>query len=384
MKRTGKLCFVLLLIVSNTSGCWNLREPDEIAFDVGSGMDMTKDGLFEFSAQIAIPAGIGMAPEGGGGGGKKDYTVISATGKNIYDGIQNLQTRVSRKIFLGHREVIVIGKRMAEQGIGDLLDEFVRNPKSEMRSRIYVVKDAEAKDILTIEPTFDPITTTALVRKHETLGLNKYYFRDFLSDALSQKSALMLPAVSLKNAPTYLYAGNAIFSKNNDLKLAGFLNTQESYYANWITNRQNEFAVTSFVSQGNGIVSLHVEYANRRILVKMIDGRIQIDVRLTGRGSIVENNSSLDPSKPKELQIIQDSLSQSTQASVQQLITKAQKQLKIDIFGFDESIHQLYPHQWRTLKRNWNETFPEIDVSVHVNLQCKNMGQSNSSIKVMP
>ncbi|KIL40447.1 hypothetical protein SD70_13640 [Gordoniibacillus kamchatkensis] len=383
MMRAGKLCFVLLLIVSNASGCWNLKEPDQLAFDVASGMDITKDGQFEFSAQIAIPAGIGMAPEGGGGG-KKDFIVIGSAGKNIYDAIQNLQTKVSRKIFLGHREVILIGRRMAEQGIGDLLDEFVRNPKSEMRSRMYVVKNADAKDILSLEPIFDPITSTGIVNKQETSGLKKYYFRDFLSDALSQKSAIMLPAVSLTRTPTYLYTGNAIFTKHHGLKLAGFLNTQESFYANWIVNKQAELAITSFVYQGNGNVSLHLESVNRRIIVKMLDQQIQIDVRLTGKGSIVENNSSLNPATPKDLQIIQDSLNQSAHASIQQLIAKAQKQLKTDFFGFDESVRQKYPHQWKTLKSKWNETFPDIDVSVHVNLQCKNMGQANSSIKAIP
>jgi spore germination protein KC len=384
MKRTGKLCFVLLLIVLNTTSCWNLREPDELAFNLGSGLDLTEDGQIEVSTLIAIPAGIGGGQDGGGGGKKKSSQVVSATGKDIHDGIQNIQTHLSRKVFLGHRKVIIIGQRLAEHGIGNLLDEFVRNPQSEMRSRKYVVKGGQAKDLLSVEPIFDPFISTALVREQETIGLKHYYHRDFYIDALSQGTQPLLPAVRLTASKKYVYAGTGIFNKDDGLKLVGFLNIEESSYVNWITGRQTGFALTSLVTHGDGYVSLKLQSIGRRIRVKMVNKQPQIDVLLTGKGTIVENNANLDPSKRKDLQIIQDELSQTTQKSLQQLIEKAQKQYKIDIFGFGERVHEQHPHQWKTLNRSWNETFPQIHVSVKVELQCKDPGQSNSSTRRMP
>jgi spore germination protein KC len=388
MKRAGKLCFILLLTVSSITGCWNLREPDQLAFDLGTGMDLTKDGKMELSTLIAIPAGVGGGGDGGGGGGtkKKSFIVVSATGKDIYDAIQNIQRRLSRKVFLGHRQIIIVGQRMAEHGIGNLLDEFIRNPDSEMRSRKYVVKDGKAKDVLSIDPIFDTFITDALAREESTLGLKHYYHRDFYSDALSQGTQPLLPAVRLNAASKkYVYAGTGIFNKDDGLKLVGFLNVEETSYANWITGRQTGFAVTSFVTHGNGYVSLKLQSLGQRIRVKMVDKQLQIDVRLTGKGTIVENNADLDPSKSKDLQIIQDELNQTTQKSIQQLIKKAQKQYKTDIFGFGERVHEQYPHQWKnTLNQNWNKTFPQLPISVKVELLCKDPGQSNSSTRRMP
>lgn len=386
MKRAGELCLVLLLIVSSTTGCWNLREPDQLAFVSGTGLDLTKDGQLQISVQIVIPSGIGGGQDSGGGGGtkKKSFRVISATGKNIYDTVPNLQTQLSRSLFLGHREIILIGQRLAEHGIGNLLDEFIRNPQSELRSRIYVVKNGQAKDILSAEPIFEPFTSTELVREQVTLGLKRYYFLNFLSDALSQGLQPMLPTVRLTDLKQFVYSGTAVFNKDEGLKLVGFLNIKESFHANWITNRQTEFSITSFVTQGDGNVSLKLQSLGRRIHVKMVDEQIQIDVLLTGEGTIVENNSNLDPTKLKDLYIIQDELSQTTRKSIQQLIEKVQKQYKTDIFGFGESVHQQHPYQWRTLKRDWNDTFPELHVSVKVELQCKNPGETSSSVKSMP
>jgi spore germination protein KC len=381
MKKAGELCFVLLLLVLSTTGCWNLREPDQLAFVLGTGLDLTKDGKFQTSVQIVIPSGVGGGQESGSATKKKSFRVISATGKNVYDTIPNLQAQLSRNMFLGHRQIILIGQRMAEHGIGNLLDEFVRNPQSELRSMIYVVKDGQAKDILSVEPIFEPFTSTALVREQAALGLKPYYFRIFLSNALSQGLQPMLPAVSLTPLKQFVYTGTAIFNKDEGLKLVGFLNIKESFNANWITNRQTEFSITSFVTQGDGNVSLKLQSLGRRIHVKMVDEQIQIDVHLTGKGTIVENNANLDPSKPKDLQIIQDELSQTTQKSIQQLIKKVQEKYKTDIFGFGESVHQQYPHQWKTLNQNWNETFPQLHVSVKVELQVKDPGQTNSSMK---
>jgi spore germination protein KC len=383
MKRAGKLCFVLLLMILSTTGCWNLREPDQLAFVLGTGLDLTEDGQLQISIQIVIPSGVDGGQESGGGTKEKSFRVISATGKNVYDTVPSFQAQLSRSLFLGHRRIILIGQRLAEHGIGNLLDEFIRNPQSELRSRIYVVKNGQAKDILSAEPIFEPFTSTELVGQQANLGLKRYYFHNFLSDALSQGMQPMLPTVRLTDSKQFVYSGTAVFNKDEGLKLVGFLDDKDASYANWITKRQTGFAVTSFVKQGNGYVSLKLESLGQRIRVKMVDKQIKIDVHLTGEGTIVENNTGLDPTKLKDLHIIQDELSETTQRSIQQLIEKVQEQYKTDIFGFGERVHQQYPYLWRTMKRDWNNTFSELDVSVKVNLQC-NPGETNSSVKIIP
>ncbi|SDN50856.1 spore germination protein KC [Paenibacillus sp. yr247] len=384
MKRAAKLCFVVLLMVSTTTGCWNLKEPDQLAFALGGGLDLTKDDQLDISAQIAIPSRLGGGQEAGGGTGNKSFRIISATGKNVNDIVSNLQKQLSRNFFVGHRQIILIGQRMAEHGIGSLLDWFVRHPQSELRSRIFVVKDGQAKDLLSVEPFIEPFTSTELVRQQTALGLKRHYFRDFLSDTLSQGLQPMLPVVSLTDTKQVVYSGTAVFNKDDGLKLVGFLNSEDSFYANWIANRQTNLAITSFVKRGNGSISLTLLSLGRRILVKMIDNQIKIDVLLTGEGTIVENTTNLDPTIRNDLQIIEDELSETTRRSIQQLIKKVQKQYKTDIFGFGVHVHQQYPDHWKTLKQDWDVTFPELNVSVKVKLHCKDPGETSASIQTKP
>ncbi|MBW7455596.1 Ger(x)C family spore germination protein [Paenibacillus sepulcri] len=380
MKRIGKLCFVLLLIVSNITGCWNLKEPDQLAFIVGAGIDFTKDGQFQLSSQIAIPAGI-VGGQDSGGGTKNSFSVVSATGKNIMDAGQNMQAQLSRSLFYGHRQTILIGQGMAEHGVSSFIDMFVRNPDSEMRSMVVVVKGGQAKDILAIEPIFDPFNGTTFEREQIAISLRPYYYRHFLADAVSQGTQPLLPAVSLTASKKYAYSGAAILNKEEGLKLVAFLNAKEAALANWITNRQSSFIITSSMNQADENLSLRLQSLKRLIRVKITGQRIEIDVRLKGKGTVVENNSKLDPAKKEELRLIEDKFSQLAQKSTQQLIEKVQKQYKTDIFGFGESVHRQYPRQWKTIKREWNGTFPQVQVKVQVDIKCKDPGQTSSPIK---
>ncbi|MCC2684342.1 MAG: germination protein Ger(x)C family [Paenibacillaceae bacterium] len=384
MTRAGKLCLALLLTISGTTGCWNLKEPDQLAFVLGTGLDLTKDGQLQISLQVAIPSGAGGGQESGGGTKKQSFLVLSTTGKNVYDAFPKLQAQLSRNMFFGHRRIILIGQRLAEHGIDNQLDVFLRHPQAELRSKLYIVKNGQAKDILSAESIFEPFSATELFHEQATLGLKSNYIWNILSDALCPGLQPMLPAVELTDPNQIVYMGSALFNKQEGLKLSGFLDAKESFYANWITGKITDYTLTYFVKQGNGTVSLKLHSLGRRIRVKRMDKqRIKIDVLLSGAGDIAENNTNLDPTKRQDFQIIQDELRDSTRKSVQQLIEKVQKQCKTDIFGFGESVHQQYPSMWKTLGHDWNDTFPKLDVSVRDDLRFKHSGETNSSVKSM-
>ncbi|WP_217582292.1 Ger(x)C family spore germination C-terminal domain-containing protein, partial [Lysinibacillus sp. GbtcB16] len=76
----------------------------------------------------------------------------------------------------------------------------------------------------------------------------------------------------------YAYSGAAILNKDNGMKLVGYLNTKESFYANWITGEQEGFVLTQDVVRGNGTLSLSTQKLGRRIHVNIVNNQIQIEV----------------------------------------------------------------------------------------------------------
>ncbi|MCM3628286.1 Ger(x)C family spore germination protein [Paenibacillus glycanilyticus] len=369
----------LLLLSAVTSGCWNLKETNQLAIVIGGGLDINQDGRLEVSSQIAIPAGLG-GPDTGPNK-KRSFVVVSATGKDFMDAGQNIQTQLSRTLFYAHRQTILIGQRMAEQGMNKYLDMVVRNPKSEMRSVIFVVKDGTAKDILETEPVFDPLISTALGSVQMALGMKPFYYREFLCESRPKGGSVLLPAISIQaSAKRFNYAGAAVLNKENALKLVGFLKPEESYYANWIKGRQRALIVSTSGKQNNGSISLRAQGLKSHIKVVKDSNGMRLHIQLSGTGDIVENNSSLDPSLAKDLRTIEKNMSKEAEQAVVKLIQKAQKQYKAEFFGIARHVHNKYPREWKSLQKDWNETFSKLPITVEVHLRYQDPGQTNSSI----
>ncbi|WP_099156961.1 Ger(x)C family spore germination protein [Virgibacillus ndiopensis] len=378
MKRTTNLC-IAFLFLSVTTGCWNLEEPDQLSFVTGAGLDLTEDGKLEASYLVVLPASLGSG-QISGGENKNSFQVMSATGKNVSDAMVNVQSKLSRKVFSGHRDIFLVGQRLAEHGMGKTIDPFLRIPKSEMRSMIYVVKNGKPKDVFSIVPFFDRFITTSLSDEQKAIGLKPYLAREFVVDVLSEGKQPLVPVVGLNPSGHYSYRGSGIFNKADNVKLVGFLNMKETAYARWITNDLTRVTLTSSIPKEDGSISLTLHSLDQNIHVQKIDEQLQITVQLSGKGTIIENTTNLDPTKQKDLQLIQDELNQKNQKLVHKIIKKVQEEYKMDIFGFGEQVHQQSPQQWKSLKQNWTETFSQLNVSVKVDLQCTNLGQTDSSI----
>ncbi|OZB97940.1 Ger(x)C family spore germination protein [Paenibacillus sp. XY044] len=373
------LMFCLLFLAAATTGCWNLKESNQRAFIIGVGMDMTEDRKLEISSEIAVPAGLGSS-QVTGAGKKNTFTVVSAKGKDFMDAGQHLQAELSRSLFYAHRQTILIGQHMAEEGLDKYLDMIFRNPKSELRSVILVVKDGTAKEVIRAEPTFDPFISTTLGSQQAALGMKPYYYRMLLCDAFSEGTQPIVPAITADPSTGYVYAGSAILDKDHGLKLVGYLDKEESVYDNWMMGKQKNLTVTTSIGNRNETISLVVQSLKHRTQIKMVKYQPQIHISLHGTGSIVENNSSLDPSKEADLKTIQNKLSQEAEDTVHKLIDKAQHQYKLDIFGIGEHMHRQHPREWKTLKPHWHETFPELPITVSVQLRYRDPGQTNSSL----
>ncbi|MBY0147914.1 Ger(x)C family spore germination protein [Neobacillus niacini] len=379
MRHTAKICFLSLLPLFITTGCWNLKEPDQLAFVAGNGLDLTKNGKLEASTLLVIPAGIGGG-QINGGEKKESYQVMNATGKNVSDALDNIQSKLSRVVFAGHRDIFLVGQSLAEHGMGNTIDTFMRSSQSDMRAMIYLVKNGQPKDVFSSAPFFEPFITTTLSEEQEAIGLKPYLAREFVADVWSDATQPLLPVVSLNPSTHYSYNGSAILNKDDGVKLVGFLDKEETSYARWLTNRLISFTLTAFVSKGNGNISLSLDNLGRRIKVLQVGETIQIDVHLTGGGTIIENSTKLDSSKRKDLLLIQKEISLQTEKSTQKLVKKVQEAYKMDIFGFGESVHQQYPLQWKTLKHNWTKTFPTVAVSVSVDIRINDSGLTHSSL----
>ncbi|UUZ92482.1 hypothetical protein LJK87_45300 [Paenibacillus sp. P25] len=179
MRRTKTFLPALALSLL-LAGCWDRNEINDYAFWIGTALDLTKDGLIQNSAQIAIPAEFGGKK--GKGGGKANL-VLTATGKTLLNTLQTMQDKLPRKIFIGHRRAVFIGERLARHGLADIMDQFSRNPDTRLRTDIFVMNDREGKEALELNSPFNPFSAIAAVSQDRFCRLGDVALRDFLLDA---------------------------------------------------------------------------------------------------------------------------------------------------------------------------------------------------------
>lgn len=216
------LCFLL-------SGCYDNKEPNNIAFVTAVGIDISKQNKenYDITFQIANPTQIsGGASEEGGKGGEiiQNITVEAPT---IYAGIETANFIMSKTISLSHIKLFVFSEELARNGIADLTDAMSRS--EEIRPNVYLaVAKTSAKEYLeSVKPSaeINPAKYYQATFEKEALGgipkstNNEFYFYQ----KTDEKNAV-LPIASVIKAKNE----DSISDEASDIALNGAQNTAEN------------------------------------------------------------------------------------------------------------------------------------------------------------
>lgn len=381
------LYICLLFTVLTTSGCWDRTEINDIAFIAGTAFDLTDDGEFILSHQIAIPASAQGGP-GSGGSEKQKFFVISATGMNANEAFHRLQKKSSRRLFTAHRSVIFIGESLAKHGINDILDVYTHDSKQRLKTYIMVVKGGEGRGILQVNYPFEQVPVEA-IKEMETLRTElAVTLRDFFLASSNEGISPVLGVImseglsaGIKENKNKIFkiAGSAIFK---DFKLVGFLNENETNGFLWVTDRMKNGRINAKLPEGDGTVGMILDKANRKITSEISGDKIKFRIQLQGEGTVWENNSPLDISFPDNLEIVEKVLEKSVEKQVRDVLFNVQKRYKVDSVGFGQEIYRNKPKQWKELKGQWDNKFPEVDVSIAVKLNIVGTGMAGPPLQL--
>jgi len=389
-QRRRVVAFVLALSLVLTTGCWDRTELNELAIVLASGSDWSEDGQYELSDQIVVPAQLSSSQTSSGGQGK-GYLVVWDQGHDLLDAAQKLQTRLARKIFLGHRRAIFFGERLAKHGLSHVMDEYTRNPDLRLRGDIFLVRDGTARAALLASHSFERVPALADVKALKTTGgPSDVTLRDFLIAASSETSIPTMQVIELGGSESddpaqkgdRKISGTAFFDKH--LRLMGFLPLKEAILRQWLIGGLSHQFVTSLIPKGGGYVTLDAIHLHSSIQPVLHGSQLTFYVTLEGQGTVRENETNLDLTQSQNLRLIETYLNRDTAQSAERLIEKMQTRYQADIFGFDQSVHRKYPLAWKTLRKDWPNLFASARVVVNAKLIVKRGGLTGPSLELKP
>ncbi|KUP24940.1 Ger(x)C family spore germination protein [Paenibacillus sp. DMB5] len=369
---------ILAMLSTGLTGCWDSRSIDQLAVVMATALDYTEEGNIMASSQIAVPSSV--QTEGGAtqsGAGARGFTVVSAVGKNVHDAMDELQRKLSRKLFIEHRKVLLIGEALARNGLKDTLDHFSRDPDSRLQTYLLIAKNARAVELLLQPVPFEKVPTRAVRSLQEINAEITTTLRELFTAMSGDEIVPTVGALELiegtagagvstgkdeeSKMMTFRLAGSAVIK---DYKLAGYLDMEQTRGLLWVLNENKRVSITGDIP-GKGNVVMELDKTGKKLKTRIRDGKIQVYITVKTSGPVHENNTDLDLSDPKNIVQVEEALSNSIESSIRQVSGISQSLLKADIFGVGQEISRHNPKEWRKLKDRWVDAYPEAEITVN-------------------
>ncbi|MFF2090049.1 Ger(x)C family spore germination protein [Paenibacillus sp. NPDC058174] len=375
--KLGWRWMTLIILALLLTGCWDRRELNNQALIFAWGMDLKEDGSYLATAQFPIPRELGDSESAAG---KASFT-ITGSGNSVYEAAKDLQTKVSRSWFAGHRRVILVGETLAKKGLSNIIDEYSRNPIVRLRTDILVVKGNTAAELLSFEYPLEQVPANAFFRIHEAAGTTPdLTLLKFLMASASEESCPVLPVITTQNDSNSKLKlwGTAVFNK--DTKLVSYLTLKKGMIVEWIKGELDSTIRTVKIPSEEGNIVVEINHLSAKIQTSADENdNIGIHVVLGAKGVLRENNTHLDLFQTKNIAMVQQYLNEQTSSEVKRVIQEIQAR-KTDILGFGVSVHRQHPRQWKLLKKEWPQLFQDAKVEVEVNINLEESGMTGPSI----
>ncbi|CAG9608709.1 Ger(x)C family spore germination protein [Pseudoneobacillus rhizosphaerae] len=393
---------LLLVMIGNCivmlSGCWSSKEITELMIVTGMGIDRDSDtGEYKVTVQIINPGEIASQTKTE----RLEVTTYQTTGESIYEVMRRFSTKVPRRMYLAHIQLVIFGEELAKEGIGKTLDFISRNHEFRTDFFILVSKNGKAEEVLNV---LTPTEASPSVSLYSSINVSEkiwaptkgVHLDELLNTLVSEGKHPVLTGVEvrgdkergdtvssleqIKPAAVTKITGFAAF--RND-KLVGWLTENESKGYNYIINNIKS-TVGSIPCEDSGIIALDVKKIKTDLKTNVKSGKPSITIKTNIEADLGEIQCDMDLSKTSVIKQIEEDAAKQVQSLMEHSITKAKEDLKSDIFGFGETIHRQHPKAWKKLKGNWDETFQDLEISFDMNYEIRRIGTiSNSFQKVI-
>ncbi len=376
------LLFVLALAQANFFGaCWDNRELDSLAIVTGIALDETQDNpnMTDLTLQIRKVMPLGTKSDDGGGTSQEQVILVKASDTSVWGAIGELDRASSKHILLDHNQVLLLGTSLAEAGLRDRIDFFLRARDARLEVPV-MVADGRAEEILKAKPEQDP--SSAMFLALAVRDTERYEVRiiDLVFKLLDKNSSLVIPIASLEKEDgkdRIRLSGMAVIK---DDKMVGRLSEKQSMGYTWTTGcvRRGEFSAES--DAGRASFDITNQNLNRKVELRE-DGGVKVTLSLHSVLSLTELRGFSGLSASEVVERLKKMAEAEIGATVLEAF-EAARALDADIFEFSRAVREKYRKEWEFMSPEWDSLFADIDFAVKVEAHILSVGQTTQSLEM--
>ena len=381
MRKKVILLFIVVVNIFLLSGCWNYVEINGQVNVSGIAVDIGRFGKKYHLSAEAITAGS-----------KENEPAISSVvetdSDTVFEGIRNLMTLTTKKLYFGHCKALVISEEAAKAGIGEILDLSIRNHEMRIEMNIVIAKSGEARQVLLTEGIANPIMAYKINDLMKTMPkavgsspITKAYkvFNSIQNEGMST----VIPALEIRSVEekkVLKFAGVAVF---NDDKLAGYLDEMQTKYLSFLNDKIGRSGLVTIKSakQPDKFTSYELYKNKTSRKLRFNEDVPGIDIIVNTSVIVGEVETEADFSKPEEIEKFKNLLAKNMEEELIKLVDTAQTKLDCDIFGFGAQIQKQSPKMWNKYKDSWDETFKKLKINIKCNIIITGSGISSGTVK---
>ncbi|KPU27455.1 hypothetical protein TR13x_05130 [Caloranaerobacter sp. TR13] len=381
MVKLKKIIIIFMCIILLT-GCWDKVEINDRAFISAIGVDVHGDGgelekkesgYNKFTITFVFPNVKAIRK---GGGGEKPRFILSSMGQNIFHVSNALTTRSNKTMFFGHTKAIIIGEKVARDSdtFKQIFDELERTHEIGRKVGVFI-SQGEAKEVIEIEPSLEPVTGTYLTglskAKEKSSRFTPKTIGDILPSLHDCKCALIPRIVPTKNE--IKVAGAAVI---RDYRLVGWLGEIENRSVMFITDEVTSEDID--LINDNAIISYSVTDSVAKKTGKIENGQIVVNINVSMEGVLQQYKlkTSKDVLDDKLLRKLEGMIENKVKNEIEGTIKKIQKEFKADVIGIGDYLSKFKPDIWDKVKDDWDDVFPEVNIKVNVKAKIRRIGMN--------
>ncbi|AHC19985.1 MULTISPECIES: Ger(x)C family spore germination protein [Paenibacillus] len=379
------LCIAGLLL----TGCVDRTELNELGITTATGID-GHQGDWINTYQIIIPSAMTTGSGGSSTGASQSAVhTFSTHGKTLRETVTKSSLEYPRKLYFAQNNVIVIGKKAAEQGIEEIIDIYLRNLDSRETVKVFIA-NGEARDYLKKLVPPEKIPGQALeniIEKNRRYGsiYPSVSMYEFISKISSDSGAAGVPEISLEGSEPEKLDSVDVFketSAKSKLKLSGLsifrkdkrvghLNEKESIGVSWLNNQIKNTTI-NYVD-GNATAAFLIRKAKVKITpIKNLNHfYLNVDVKTTG--DLLSASSQREMKNMQSIDQLQKQAAEIIELQIREG-WKALQQNNIDLIGIGNKIHQKNPKDWKKIKETWPKELANMDIKINVKMKLARPG----------
>lgn len=431
-----KLFIVLIFTVPVLSGCYDYKEPNDIAYIVAVGIDKAEnENVYNYSLQYVRPTQITGGASQEGGKTEDTSDIISIEAPSVYSALNVGNHVLSKTLTLSHTKLIVVSDELAKEGIGEIIESMGRN--SDIRPNVYfcVSKGEAGKYLKEVKPTIEinPTKYYRLIFENNTSSYipvgdsQKVYLNyknktkqniiPYVGTAKKESSSsdsekggeeekkseqsgeeeseektqkennLSVPINDMgfeHNMKEYIAGNMDIERKNkseamgacvfrND-KMIATLNGIESEIYNILNGTYKVgYSVISSKNSPNNPVTIRLEQLNNpKIKVKINGEKINISIKINLEGSFVQTPT--DYFVEKDIITFEEETKEYIKSACMIFLKRTTGEFNSDILGFSSFARRSFLTYDKYLEYGWEEKYKNAEFDVSVDFGLKRLG----------